>query len=321
MSELTITYFSGQGAEWDRFVAQSHKATFQHTRAFLSYHGDRFVDRSVVVHEGNKLIAVFPAAEAPNDSKQVISHIGATYGGLVYDVSIYGDKSIEILKAIVGFYHDNGYREVVYKCTPSIYHATGDEDEVYALFRLNAQLNRVDINAVVDKYARLKVSSQRKRNYKKAVKASLRVHKGFENLDAFYDVLLSNLESKHGAKPVHNVVELKELKQRFPEKLSLWSVVNSNGEVIAGVLFFYINQTMHAQYIASSTEGYSLGALDYLFESALEFIETQSQLRYLAFGTSNEEQGKVLNQTLYRFKRQFGSGSISHKYYTLVSND
>ncbi|RYU44051.1 GNAT family N-acetyltransferase [Aliivibrio finisterrensis] len=303
---------------WDSFVAKSHKATFQHSRTFLNYHRDRFIDRSVIVYDGNKLLAIFPAAETPYNSEQVVSHIGSTYGGLICDASVYGNNTIEILQAIVNFYQDNGYKEIVYKATPSIYHSTTDEDEVYALFRLNARLNRVDINAVVDKYARLKVSSQRKRSYKKAIKASLTVQEGFENIEAFYSILLSNLESKHGAKPVHTIDELKELKQLFPNDIYLWSVITTEGQVIAGVLFFFINQTMHAQYITSSPNGYDLGALDFLFESALSFIEPQEKLRYFAFGTSNEEQGKILNQTLYRFKRQFGAGSVAHQFYSLV---
>lgn len=305
-------------AIWDSFVAKSHKATFQHSRTFLNYHRERFIDRSVIVYEGNKLLAIFPAAESPHHPEQIVSHIGSTYGGLIYDASVYGTNTIEILQCIVNFYQGNGYKEIVYKTTPSIYHSAIDEDDVYALFRLNARLDRVDINAVIDKYARLKVSSQRKRSYKKAVKASLTVQEGFENIDAFYKILLSNLESKHGAKPVHTIDELKELKQLFPNDISLWSVVSTEGQVISGVLFFFINQTMHAQYITSSSNGYDLGALDFLFESALSFIENQEKLRYLAFGTSNVEQGKVLNKTLYRFKRQFGAGSVAHQFYSLV---
>ncbi|EGU33606.1 GNAT family N-acetyltransferase [Vibrio scophthalmi] len=316
---MNIEFYSEERlTTWDNFVGTSHKATFLHSRHFLSYHKSRFIDRSVMVYEENKLLAVLPAAEAPNNDKQVISHVGATYGGLISDPSVYGEKTIEILGAIVGFYKDNGYESLIYKCTPSVYQATNDEDDIYALFRMNANLDRVDINAIIDKDARLKVSNQRKRCYKKAVKASLEVNYDFEKIEDFYNILLSNLASKHGAEPVHTLDEIRNLHQRFPDNIVLWSVLDANRKVIAGVLFFFINHTMHAQYITSSPSGYDLGALDFLFENAMSFIQKQEKLRYLAFGTSNEEQGKVLNQTLYRFKRQFGAGSVSHKFYSLV---
>lgn len=317
MSDVELRFYEkNDEVDWDNFVLRSHKSTFQQTRRFLNYHKQRFKDRSVVVIKNGKLIGVIPAAQHPKDEEIIVSHIGATYGGLITDSSIYGEALIDVFNLLVSFYRNEGYKKLVYKSTPSLYHSTIDEDELYALNRISAVLNRVDINAVIDVDNRLKKSSQRKRSLKKADKSKVFIETGFENLDEFYSILESNLEAKHSAKPVHSLKELIELKALFDETLDLVVTKNEIGEVISGVLFFNINHVCHAQYIASSTEGYDVGGLDYLFENKINSLMKEGR-RYLAFGTSNEDEGRILNQTLYRFKRQFGAGSVSHLSYIL----
>ncbi|MBQ4860868.1 GNAT family N-acetyltransferase [Pseudoalteromonas sp. MMG013] len=317
MTDFSVRYFEdNDSSNWDLFIVNSHKGTFQHTRKFLSYHGERFLDRSVIVEDGGKIIAVMPAAQSPSDDKVVVSHVGATYGGVITSTSVYGEELIDILDKVCRFYNQQGFVELEYKVTPSIYHDTTDEDELYTLFRLNAQLRRCDISAVVYPDSRLKVSSQRKRSFKKAIKAGLTLDNNFESITEFHAVLSDNLAQKHDAKPVHTVAELLDLKSRFEKNLELVVARNEEGVVISGVLFFHINNVLHAQYIASSAEGYDKGGLDFIFESQIAELETLGKTS-LAFGTSNEESGKVLNQNLYRFKRQFGSGSIAHQFYLI----
>ena len=62
---------------WDDFVKRSKNGTFMLTRKFISYHGDRFKDASLLIYKNEKLIAVFPA----NSSQQTIySHQGLGKG-------------------------------------------------------------------------------------------------------------------------------------------------------------------------------------------------------------------------------------------------
>ena len=46
---------------WDDFIERSKNGTFMLSRKFISYHGDRFQDSSLLIYKGEKLIAVFPA--------------------------------------------------------------------------------------------------------------------------------------------------------------------------------------------------------------------------------------------------------------------
>ena len=87
--------------------------------------------------------------------------------------------------------------------------------------------------------------------------------------------------------------------------------------VVAGVVLFNSTNVWHAQYIASNEIGYSLSALDAIFESLIDVAKTSGAL-YFDFGTSNEQDGLVLNDGLYRFKSEFGGGGMAHEYYELV---
>jgi lipid II:glycine glycyltransferase (peptidoglycan interpeptide bridge formation enzyme) len=37
--------------------------------------------------------------------------------------------------------------------------------------------------------------------------------------------------------------------------------------------------------------------------------------RYFDFGISNEQEGRILNEGLYRFKVSFGAGGVVHEFY------
>ena len=83
---------------WEQLCEASHCASFLHRRAFLSYHGDRFVDRSLVLREGDRWLGVLPAAEHPMLADTVESHPGITYGGFIHDGALRGERAIEAMR-------------------------------------------------------------------------------------------------------------------------------------------------------------------------------------------------------------------------------
>lgn len=300
----------------DELVARAPMGTFLHTRRFLSYHGDRFRDLSLaLIGEGDRLLAVFPAAADPSDDRCVTSHPGATYGGIVHEGRLRGERMIEALEAICRYYAEAGFDRLRYKAVPHIYHRVPSSDDLYALFRLGARRFRCDLSSAIDLDSRASPSERRRRSLKKAVKAGVGIRRGAALIAPLWQVLEDNLAREHGAKPVHSEEEITRLHALFPDRIE-FIAAELDGETVAGVALFVTERVMHAQYIAASPAGYQVSALDALFESCIADARARA-LRWFDFGTSNEQQGLVLNEGLYQFKSEFGGGGIPHEYYEL----
>nr|WP_252716996.1 GNAT family N-acetyltransferase [uncultured Herbaspirillum sp.] len=313
---MTVRYFGEPDtAAWDGFCEQASNATLLHTRRFLSYHGERFHDASLLIHEADTLVGVMPAAVAPSDSTLVISHPGATYGGVVHHGQLNGNKMIEAIAEIQRFYADAGFTRLQYKPLPHIYARVPAQDDLYALFRAGAIRIRCDLSSTIDLAHRRPSSERRRRSLKKALK-NVSISSAPEHMDAVWHVLAENLHRKYDTKPVHTLAELQLLATRFPDAIRIQCGL-VDGQVEAGVVLFCSAMVWHAQYIASSEKGYAVSALDAVFESLVDSAQN-SHIRYFDFGTSNEEAGTVLNDGLYRFKSEFGGGGTAHEFYELA---
>lgn len=307
-------FTEAQASDWDRFCDGAANATLLHTRRFLSYHGDRFKDRSLVLINDASIIGVLPAAEHPADARLVVSHPGATYGGLVHDGHLIGERTLEALSTVADFYRNQGYAAFQYKALPHTYASIPAQDDLYALFRLGATRTRCDLSSTICLSERRPAPDRRRRALKKAQRL---VTVGWDTLawSAVWQLIADNLARKHDAHPVHSADELALLQQRFPEHIRVVSATHDN-QPVAAVVLFNTRQVWHAQYIASSEMGYDTHALDAIFNEAISRA-TEAGARYFDFGTSNEDAGKTLNSGLYRFKSEFGGGGVAHEFYQL----
>lgn len=301
--------------DWDTFCLKSFQATLLHTRRFLSYHGENFTDQSLIVEKGDKCIGLFPAALNPNDTTCVVSHPGATYGGMLHQGRLQGAQMIAALEAISQYYAADGRKKLLYKAVPHIYHRVPAQDDLYAMFRLDAKLIRCDVSSAIDLQNRQPVSQRRKRSLKKSLKAEFVINEGSRWLAPLWEVLRVNLASKHGVEPVHTLTEIQLLAERFPDNICCVCGI-FEGRVVAGVLLFVTPTAFHAQYITSSEIGYEISALDAIFEYCIEAAQRNGK-RWFDFGISNENSGWVLNEGLYGFKSEFGGGGVAHEFFEL----
>jgi Acetyltransferase (GNAT) domain len=305
----------GDAERWDALCAQAYGATFLHTRRFLSYHGERFVDRSLVFEAQGRWLGVMPLAQDPADAAHWISHPGITYGGVLHDGALRGAAMLQALQSGCALMHARGARRLTYKPVPSIYAQAPAQDDLYALFRLGAQRVRCDLSSCIDLAHRLPVSERRRRGLKKAQRAGLTVASGAAHLAALWPVLQTNLAQVHGLRPVHALAEIQLLAGRFPQQI-ICQVALQEKRVVAGLVLFVTPRVTHAQYIASSEEGQALGALDLLLDHAIAEATLMTQ-RYFNFGVSTEDNGRLLNEGLHRFKSEFGAGAVVHEHYEL----
>ncbi len=314
MSLQIIPYTPALEMAWEQCCAGAVNSTLLHTRRFLSYHGDRFKDASALIVEAGKVRGVFPAAQSPADPGLVVSHPGITFGGVVHQGWLSGVRMLAALAALSGHYQNLGYQRLLYKAVPQIYASAPAQDDLYALFRLGAQRVRCDLSCAIDLAHRRPPSELRRRGLKKA-QDSVNLSDDPALLGELWAVIAHNLERKHGVQPVHASAELALLMDRFPQHIGIRCALMA-GRVEAGVVLFKSQTVWHAQYIAASELAYEVSALDAVFD-ALILEAQQAGARYFDFGISNEDNGQVLNEGLYRFKSGFGGGGVAHEFYEI----
>jgi hypothetical protein len=260
-------------------------------------------------------VGVLPAAVDPADPRRVVSHPGATFGGIVHDGAMAGERTIEALSAVASHLRERGFERLGYAPVPWIYHRRPMADDLYALFRLDAVRTRCDLSCAIDLEDGPRLSSRRRRGFAKAERSGVEVAWGAQVLRELWPVVEQNLATRHGARPVHTAAEIGLLAELFPEEIAV-AVARLGGAPVAGVVLFQSVRVMHAQYIASSAAGNDAAALDLVFGECIERARGRGA-RFFDFGTSNREEGRVLNAGLYEFKRQFGGGGVAYERYEL----
>jgi Acetyltransferase (GNAT) domain len=314
--QCSIVPFDAElAAKWDALVAAAPNGTFLHTRRFLSHHADRFADASVVLRPtGRGLVGVLPAATDPANATTVVSHPGATFGGIVHDGRVVGSVAVDALETICGHYADLGYRKLRYKAVPWIYHRQPSGDDLHALVRLGAACVQRNLSCTLDLTAERRTSERRRRGARKARAAGLELRSGSEHAPALWEVLEENLSRRHGVRPVHTVDEILHLHYLFPAGIE-FVVAQLGARVIAGVVLFLNGPVTHAQYIAATEDARGFGALDLVFDECIRAAAARGY-RFFDFGTSNTTDG-ALNSTLYEFKSGFGGGGVPHDFYEI----
>jgi len=302
--------------EWDAFVNNGKNATFLFLRDYMDYHSDRFIDHSLMIYRNQKLIALLPA-NLRADGK-LVSHDGLTYGGFIFE------RDVKLTEALEGFYTtlkylDNlGIELLLYKRIPRFFNTLPSDDVDYAFFLLEARLYRRDCAQVISFEDRLPFQKGRKSEISKAKRFGITLRQDFDFKPFWNEVLIPRLRSKHDANPVHSLEEITLLAGRFPDKIKLFSAYLGDN-ILAGTVIYEKKHVAHAQYIAVSENGSSMGALDYLFNWLIN--EVYRDKKYFDFGICNENEGKSLNHGLLNWKQGFGARTNSHDFYEIITSN
>ena len=295
--------------EWNLFVAASKNGTFLFDRRFMDYHSDRFCDHSLLVYRDQRLYALLPANQKDDT---LVSHGGLTYGGLVTDSRCSAKGVLDAFTAINEYLRQQGFRHVVYKAVPWIYHQLPAEEDLYALTSVcHARLTIRDISSAIIGDRKIRFSESRKSGIRKAHRQGLTVAESTD-FAAFWQILNENLTGKYGVRPVHSVAELELLHSRFPEKIRLYMVFDGETPV-GGTLLFLTPQVLHTQYISANAFGKQHGAIDLLFDHLIN--NTYKDYPYIDFGKSTVSDSADLNEQLIFQKEGFGARAVCYDTY------
>jgi len=301
-------YTSADENRWDRFLEKSKNGVFLFRRSYMEYHADRFVDHSLLFFENEKLIAILPANE---HAQSLVSHEGLTFGGVVSGDELKTPTMLDVFQSITAYARHQGWREVVYKPIPYIYHRVVADEDAYALFRQNARLIRRDLSSTVNLQRRISYSRERKFHMRRARSRGIEVSESHQYHD-FMVIVQENLERRHGVKPTHSADEMKLLARRFPDNIRLFGAYQ-RGSMIAGVVVYQNRRVAHAQYIASNDEGREMNAVGCVFDDLLN--EIYAGYDYFDFGISTEQGGQYLNAGLVRYKESYGARAVVYDRY------
>lgn len=294
---------------WDEFVRGSKNGTFLFLRDYMDYHSDRFADHSLVLRDaGDACVALLPANRADH---VVTSHAGLTYGGFITDDRMTVGTMLDVFDTTLRYLQADAVDKLIYKSVPHIYHSAAAEEDLYALFRLNARVTRRDVLTVVGTQGRIGYQDRRWRGTRKARRHGLIV-RASDDLSVFWDVLSANLLERYRRLPVHTLDEIRRLQARFPEHIKLFACYEAE-TMLAGVLVYATRRVGHTQYIAAGERGRQIGALDLLFTFLLE--EVYADIPYFDFGASTERDGRYLNRGLTEQKEGFGARAVVHDHY------
>ncbi len=304
-----VKYTSDKAGEWDRFVETSKNGTFLFYRGYMDYHSDRFKDCSLMFYLDRVLYALLPA----NDEKGVLcSHRGLTYGGMITNEKATAARMLQMFRELNEFLRQQGFKRVVYKTVPHIFHRIPSEEDLYALTSVcDAHIIDRSISSAIVLSKPLKWNRDRRYGVNKAFRNGIMVGES-DDWEGFWKVLEFNLKRKYDALPVHTLQEIRLLHSRFPENIRLFTATR-DGEVLGGTVIYVTPEVVHTQYISADIEGKQLRVIDLLFDYILHEFDWKA--RYFDFGTSNEEDGKILVEPLIYQKEGFGGRGICYDWY------
>lgn len=294
---------------WNQYVANARNSTFLFDRGYMDYHSDRFHDHSLLFFKGERLHSILPAHE---DGERFCTHRGLTYGGLVMDTDVTSADVVQLFQELCEYLRDKGFKQVLYKPVPWVYHRHPSEEDLYALYwQCKAQIISRDMGSAIALQQHLRWRRLRRRCLKHAQEAGVEVQRS-EDFAAFWKVLDDNLWQNHGVHPVHNLAEIELLHSRFPENIVLYNAT-LNGEVVAGLVLYLSPHVLHAQYSSATPLGKEIGALDAIYDHIM--YHEYPDYTYLDFGRSTEGDGSILNANLIAQKEGFGARGVIYDTY------
>ncbi len=307
---LTLVPYTEQWKDkWDSFVKTSRSGTIFHTRQFFAYHpSDRFKDASILFLDGEKIVGLLPAAEKDN---VLVSHPGASYGGLVTAMDTSVTDTGAMLSALVAYAKEKKFAGIsLLRLPPASLHKMYAEDQQYWAYQLGFQLTRCEMDGAID-LTGLKaetildsLTGKCRNMVRQAERAGIEVRLS-NDFDAFWPILEGVLTGRHGTKPTHNVTEIKKLHELLPEGFRVLGAYQGKTMVGGIVLITIHDKALYTLYMAQEYAVQKDHPMHLLLVEAIK-LALKEKKRVLHLGVSTEDGGKKVNEGLFFFKESFG---------------
>jgi len=308
MLKISLCSSHWQG-RWDEFVWSANNGTIFHTRKFLNYHqATRFQDHSLIFQKDKIIIGVIPAAVVDD---KLISHPGASFGGLVIPRTITFKVSLQLVECLLEYVKSTGFKKIELTNPPIFYSEKINNYIDFALISNLFTYKKREVSSFITlNFVQDEILSHFKSEARTAVRKAQKLGVTFResnDLDTFYAILKKNLKLRHDVQPTHTLTELKALIKLFPQHIKLYGAY-LNEEMIAGVIMFHCNELVTLAFYISHNETFQeYRAVNLLFFEIYR-LSIEKGYRYLDFGIFTVNMKP--NHGLARFKENFGSMGI-----------
>lgn len=324
---MIVPYEKKYEEAWDDFVLnRSINGNFLQTRNFYNYHKeDKFKDASIIFFEEDKIAAVIPANEIENEEgKILLAHQGSTYGGIVIGKNYANTINYKwIFDEMLSYFEKKEYSRVELKMHNWLYSPVENKHELLDYyfqlyhFKVRGEVGffidlAVNAENIEEKFEKLK-----RRKLNKAIKQNLlfkKIEKDSE-IEEFYDVLSDNM-LKFDTMPVHSLDDLLEFKNvRLKNLVSFYAVYKDETMIAGSMVFNFCDyKVFHTQYLASKRECLDYCPNEFMYTKLIQSAIDEGY-RYLSFGTTCLENGKIYNESLGRYKEGFNTDSYMNRTY------
>jgi hypothetical protein len=304
-----VPYSSRFAKAWEEVLGDAPNATILHRRSYLEYHRDRFRDVSVVIFANERPMAVFPAHQKGSN---VYSHQGLSYAGLIHRRCSF-HQTLQLYRYLLEYYWKQGFSLLSINAIPMVYTSEPGDPFPYLMHLAGAETVGMKLTQAVLLPLAIRHKGRRSA-IRRAREAGLEIRLQ-EEVDEFWDALLvPNLQNRYGKKPTHTREEMRYLKSMHPNCIHQYTAFE-NGNPVAGATVYETPNCLHTQYLATSSRGRELHAMDLLVYHLA--TEVGREKRYLDFGHSHWPEGGAINWSLFRWKQSFGAKPFPQVNYRL----
>lgn len=306
----------------NKLIAKKYLQTIFSSPKFLDYHKSRFDTEYLVYSENGKDLFAIPLVKKGG---LLISHPGATYGGLIELSEI--DNYEDTLQRFISELKQNKYELEIKLPSKLLVDKKSNKfiDLIETKFKpiLSEEETIVDLQKT--NFENLSTSGFNKGHKTEIARFAKNITSDFQiinnkHFQKYYDILYQNTQ-KFNSEPTHSFEEFTLLHNLFPEKIKTYCVLDKeNKEVISGITIFILNNISVSGFY--STYNYNLGkeylgSLKYSYWKLFRALQLENY-KFFNFGI-DVKHGELPNDGLRYFKDGFGGYQLNRSLYRLVN--
>lgn len=301
----------GDRERWADFVKLSSNGTLFHLPEFFDYHPPgRFQNHHVILEDNGETVAISTGALSQIAGETWFrSYPGASWGGLVMNDGA-GLETVEAcVDGLVAHARSLGAVGIEMTSPPLVYHRRPSNYLDFALIRRGFTYRKRELTAVIDlgrmgDEIELAFRDSARRGAARARRMGIEVVED-PDFSAFYPVLETNLQERHGVRPTHTIEELERLRELLGPGVISQFVARGDQGVLAGMIMFRCNPRVTlAFYISHDARHQSLRPVNLVYQEVIRWAR-DSGYRYLDLGTFTLDM--QVNHGLCRFKESFSA--------------